>query len=101
MVLYEWDCEEVLNDEDETVVDHNHGTTLAEVQEFKRDLDDHNATGVIALVRDDDDGRTWAYLRADGTLPVYFEDAFHRPCARVPQRFHKETKRPETRRIHV
>ena len=87
-VEYEWDCETV--DTYGDIIEHTHGATHAEVKAwsaanpcepgFRRDL---------VLVRDDDEGRAWAYLE-DGKLPEFFQDAGLCNVSKVPQRFHRE-----------
>ena len=97
-VYYEWDCETVAAvDTDDAaendVLDHAHGATLAEVLRWSRqNPPDPGTRHDIVLVRDDDDGRSWAYMEDDGSLPEFFEDAYCRRVAKVPKRFHAETK---------
>lgn len=43
----------------------------------------------IGLVRNDDHGRTWAYI-SEGVLPEYFEDAYGERRTNVPKRYLKE-----------
>lgn len=87
--IYEWDFETI--DEDGDIVDHHHCATFAEVRKVAGRATE---PGRIVLVRDDDirSTREWAYLRDDGTLPERFEDAYQRPGALVPRRFHTEAR---------
>lgn len=87
-VDYEWDVETV-EIESEDIVDH----------EFCKDYADAKATAAtapgpghrhdIVLVRDDDNGRSWAYME-DGKLPSHFSDAYGNAVAKVPKRFTNE-----------
>lgn len=100
-VHYEWDVEEVTAAESESfeageVIDHYHQTSYADCIAFIRspvksfaalDVEYH-----ICVVRDDDNGRSWAYFH-DGMLPDNFEDAYQVPVAKVPKRFHDEVSR--------
>lgn len=94
-VCYEWDCEIVADIEsddfeDNEVIEHIHGDSYKWVREWSA----NNPCGSgrrydIVLVRDDDNGRSWAYIE-DGKLPEYFTDAFDRVTAKVPKRFVQE-----------
>lgn len=94
-VVYEWDVETVTaidseENEEGEILDHNHSATYAEA---KRDAAAAPLDGCIhriVLVRDDDKGRSWAYVDDDGSLDEYFEDAYENRTAKVPARFHKE-----------
>lgn len=55
-------------------------------------LSEEGMTSRIVLVRDDDKGRSWAYLE-DGELPSHFEDAYGVKVAKVPGRFHEEVSK--------
>lgn len=95
-VYYEWDVETIAvgetdKYEDGEVLDHHHCDTYAEAMEFAASEPDPGTRYVITLVRDDTDGRSWAYIE-DGELPEFFEDAYYFPVAKVPQRFVKELK---------
>ena len=98
MVVYEWDCETVASiDTDEfaegDVIEHAHAPTLRETLKWARDVPLEPGTRYeIVLVRDDDEGRSWAYLE-DGALPEYFLDAYNHRVAKVPKRFQAETAR--------
>lgn len=88
-VHYEWDAELVEGDD---IIDHNHGDTYAAVRmQVARERASLGAGQrfAIVLIRDSNSGRAWAYMEGD-TLPAYFEDAYGREVARVPQRFHAE-----------
>jgi hypothetical protein len=97
-VDYEWDVETVTDRESEQheegeVLDHNHTDSYAEALSWTRNFKPEDGERFqIVLVRDDNTGRSWAYMK-DGKLPEYFEDAFQRRTAKVPQRFHAEVAR--------
>jgi hypothetical protein len=99
MVVYEWDCETVGSiDTDEfaegDVIEHAHAPTLRETLKWAREEPLEPGTRYeIVLVRDDNEGRSWAYLEENGALPEYFLDAYDRRVAKVPKRFHAETAR--------
>lgn len=91
---YEWDCETVADGdrshEDGEVIDHAHGKTFRAVAAWA--AANPCAPGgryEFVLVRDDDGGRSWAYLK-NGKLPEYFKDAEGCDAAKVPKRFHAE-----------
>ena len=91
---YEWDVEEqTAEDSDENeageVLDHLFCTSYAEAKRQAARPASEGCKFVIVLVRDADDGRSWAYME-DGKLPTHFCDAYQSPVAKVPQRFHKE-----------
>lgn len=94
-VTYEWDCETVANGdspdfEDGEVIDHAHGASLAEVKKWaESNPPEAGFRHEFVLVRDDDEGRSWAYIEA-GKLPEYFTDADGADGAKLPQRFIKE-----------
>lgn len=96
MVEYEWDVEEVTAVDSEQyekgeVLDHWHWDTYSDCVKFvTRHKAPEGMEYHICIVRDDDAGRSWAYLNADGTLPENFLDAFDRYAAKVPKRFHQE-----------
>lgn len=100
-VIYEWDCELVADGdseeyENEDVIDHAHGDSFRDVlatAESRRARPEPGTKSAVVLVRDDDAGRSWAYLDDDGKLPEAFVDAYGREVAKVPQRFHKEVSR--------
>lgn len=80
---YEWIVEDV--DKFGDILDVHHADKLADLPA------DHE--GPRALVKDDQDGRAWAYLDAQGNLPEYFTDASERQTAKVPKRFHEEVQK--------
>ena len=87
-VVYEWDCETI--DEHGDIVEHMHGATYAEVKAWSlANTCKPGFTHSLVLVRDDDEGRAWAYIE-DGRLPEFCQDAASCKIARVPQRFHRE-----------
>lgn len=94
-VTYEWDCETVAAGdseqfEDGEVIDHAHGATYKEVLAWSAaNPPQAGFRHALVLVRDDDEGRSWAYVE-DGKLPQYFTDADGADAAKVPQRFHRE-----------
>ncbi len=94
-VSYEWDVETVQAAETQEyaagdILEHSHSDSYAESLNEVRTFAPHDGTGYrIVLVRDDDAGRSWAYME-DGKLPEFFEDAYGVETAKVPQRFHKE-----------
>lgn len=94
-VRYEWDVETVADgdsaeNEDGEILDHNHCESYAEARRIA-DMEPEDGTRhVIVLVRDDDEGRSWAYLDEDGKLPEYFEDAYNQPVRKVAKKFHEE-----------
>jgi hypothetical protein len=89
-VYYEWDVEEV--DEHEDIQNHNHTDSFAKAKAINEIPCEEGMTSRIVLVRDDDKGRSWAYLE-DGELPSHFEDAYGVKVAKVPERFHEEVSK--------
>jgi hypothetical protein len=97
-VVYEWDVEEVTaveSDEHEEgeVLEHFHQTCYADALAFSRTQPAEGCKYELVLVRDDDNGRSWAYCNEDGTLPSHFEDAYNNETAKVPKRFVVEVAR--------
>lgn len=94
-VIYEWDVETVADGdttdfEDGEVIDHYHVTSYKEAASYVRDNKaDDGFRFEVVLVRDDDEGRSWAYL-GDGKLPEFFTDADGADDAKVPQKFVRE-----------
>lgn len=93
-VCYEWDCESVANGDSDDfengeVLDHYHAETYAEVAQRALTVIEIQYRHEVVLVRDDDDGRSWAYV-TDGKLPERFTDANGADGAKVPNKFHKE-----------
>lgn len=94
MIVYEWDVEEVsalATDDYEKgeVIEHWHQSSFLDALKFSRTTPPEGSEYVIVLVRDDDNGRAWAYLE-DGKLPDYALDAADNKCGKIPVRFHKE-----------
>lgn len=92
-VQYEWDCETVADGdsadyEDGEVLDHSHAATYREAAEFAK-TPEAGTRYEIVLVRDDSEGRSWAYMDG-GKLPEHFTDASGKVRAKVPQRFRRE-----------
>lgn len=92
MVIYEWDVELVeIEGEggEDIIVDHDFYQSYkeAKVSASAKPEDGHRYD--MVLVRDDDKGREWAYMK-DGRLPEYFNDAYGNEGTRVPKKFHKE-----------
>ncbi len=90
-VVYEWDVETVAAaDTPELakgdVIDHYHCATYAEALTTAARTPEVGTLHEIVLVRDDDDGRAWAYV-IDGALPERFEDASGSEVQKVPARF--------------
>ena len=94
-VTYEWDCETVADGDsaeydDGEILDHVHDSRLREVRAWAdRYPCEPGRRYALVLVRDDDEGRSWAYV-TEGTLPDRFTDAYGADAATVPQRFHRE-----------
>ncbi len=96
-VEYEWDCEtqtsvDSAEHEEGEVLDHRHGESYAKVALDASAIPEPGERFAIVLVRDDEAGRSWAYVE-DGKLPDYFSDADGRNAAKVPKRFHVEVLR--------
>lgn len=92
-VVYEWDVETVAavesdDHEQDECVDHYHTESFAEAQRVAATQAPDGFRHQIVLVRDDDEGRSWAYV--NGKLPEFFTDADGHDTARVPKRFHAE-----------
>lgn len=87
-VTYEWDVETWGAEE---CLEHNHDDRLNERMR-KALADTSNGETRLVLVRDDDTGRAWAYVK-DGALPEYFTDAYECETTVVPKRFHEELAR--------
>lgn len=94
-VVYEWDVETVSvrdteDHEADECVDHAHQTSYAECLKFiERNTAGDGYKFIIVIVRDDDEGRSWAYIDEDG-LPEFFMDAMGDERRKVPARFHSE-----------
>lgn len=97
-VVYEWDVESVSAVDSEQyelgeVIDHHHTETFAEARAQAATPPEQGQRHEIVLVRDDDAGRSWAYLEPDEIMPDHFHDAEGRAVARVPMRFVAEIER--------
>lgn len=86
-VHYEWDIETWGEEE---CIDHDHRDRLHDFggEELTLAVAEDNGLRLV-LVRDDNNGRSWAYV-IDGELAPEFVDAYDRPVAKVPKRFHQE-----------
>lgn len=108
MVSYEWDIESWFIDKsgEEEIYEHDHRDRLYEwpidqlISAIHQDrepspFEDKSIICFtrLVLVRDADEGRSWAYVSDDGKLPEYFLDAYDRPTVKVPKRFHDELSR--------
>jgi len=97
-IRYEWDIETVCT-ESEDILDHDHRDRLAEfgieelIHAINQDTEPGNNFTRLVLVRDDDNGRSWAYVTDEGKMPEQFLDAYDRPVAKVPKRFVEEFNR--------
>lgn len=85
MVTYEWDIESYDGDE---IVDHNFGDNLKDIGLPVLQGDQ------LVLVRNDDDGRYWAYVEAN-MLPAFFsipqaDGKYYETTIKVPKKFHRE-----------
>lgn len=102
-VVYEWDVEtlaaaETDEHEEDEVIDHNHQTCYADAVREAALPAPEGFRFAIVLVRDDDDGRSWAYVGTNG-LPMRFTDANGGGGSLVPMRFAREVARvTESRR---
>lgn len=91
-VVYEWDVETVAvadtaDYEAGEVLEHWHQSSKADALRVAA-APAHPTQGYrVVLVRDDDAGRSWAYLGANGAMPTHFLDAYDRPTHLVPARF--------------
>lgn len=90
-VFYEWDVEIVeRNGEDLDVIEHLHQRNYqGTIDERTNRLDGPKHSYRTVLVRDDDAGRSWAYMEGK-KLPEYFIDSGGADTHKVPDRFHKE-----------
>ena len=87
-VYYEWDAEGVDRSTGDITAHHHTETALEMVEMFKSHPDDTD----MVLVRDDDNGRSWAYVK-DGKLPTHFENSYQVPGAKVPIKHQREFDR--------
>lgn len=89
---YEWDVETMEHGE---ILGRVHSDTALEAINYMRRNACLLETGqkfALVLVRDDDDGRSWTYVRSDGTLPPHFHDAYENEVAKMPRRFYDELR---------
>lgn len=91
-VVYEWDVEEFTDDEHEDIVQHYFCTKFSEALAISQAKPEEGCRRRVVLVRDDDEERSWAYLRDDATMPEFFENADGVECTRVPKRFKAEAR---------
>jgi hypothetical protein len=90
MVIYEWNIETIeVGDIDSTVVDNRFADKLSEYEPKHIINNDSDHRKMLVLVRDDDFGRSWAYV-IGGILLDKFVDANTQEVADVPKRFHTE-----------
>ena len=91
--IYEWIVEELMIDDsmqdDPDIVDITHCDSYNEAETVVKRLQRLSIPARIALTRDDEDGREWAYMKA-GMLPEHFETPFGSIGNKVPNKFHKE-----------
>lgn len=101
-VYYEWDVEEVATVDSkeyavDDVIDHSHSAKFAEAMADRARFIAAGVPGVeynVLLVRDDDEGRAWAYFYPeDNTLDEWFEDAYERRVCKMPKRYAEEVAR--------
>jgi hypothetical protein len=89
-ISYEWDIETISGRKDSRrseVLDHNHRQTLdGYTQDEIREALDPNSRKQLVLVRDDRDGRSWAYFCGKG-LDSHFRDAYGNEVVSVPKKF--------------
>lgn len=96
-VEYEWDVElqaAVDSDDHEEgeVLDHDHQLSYADAMKRAAMPTPDGFRSVIVLVRDDDAGRSWAYVE-NGKLAEKFSDANGSDVAKVPACFAKEVEK--------
>jgi len=96
-VRYEWDVEETAaadtdDHEEGECFDHRFCESYKEVLAVAATTPPEGTAWRPVLVRDDDAGRSWAYME-NGKLPSHFEDAYGTPVAKVPKRFVDEVAR--------
>lgn len=94
-ILYEWDVEEVTSEESDShdkgeVVEHWFQDSFADCVKQCSKPPYPGTEWVTVLVCTTDDSRSWAYLKDDGALPEYFEDAYQHRTRKVPKCFHTE-----------
>ena len=97
MVSYEWVVESVTaaetpDHEANEIIDVHHFDSYREAVALANAPADDGCKWEVALVRDHDGDRAWAYI-ADGVLPPIFRDAYGNECSRVPRRYIAEVAR--------
>lgn len=102
-VYYQWDVEEIANEQltsfgqefdKDDVMEHYHQTSFKDCQVFIKGIcwETDNTRLQIVLVRDDDESRSWAYMEGN-KLPEFFINAYGNETTKVPKRFHKEVEK--------
>jgi hypothetical protein len=87
---YEWCCETTTAARGE-IIDYFYADKLIEVLEWMAaNPPDARTRHEVVLVRDDQRGRSWAYMSDDFKLPARFKDADDTEWSRVPTRFSSE-----------
>lgn len=104
-VVYEWDVETlVATDTDEheegEVISHRHQTCYVDALREAAYSAPEGFLFAIVLVRDDADGRSWAYVDEAG-LPGRFTDANGVDGRRVPIRFAREVAKATSPRREI
>ena len=92
---YEWDVEEV-EAESEDIAEHWFQPNFARAKALAGMKPSDGCFYRIVLVRDGANGRSWAYLNDDGTMPTRFKDAYGVELTKVPARFLKEVELAST-----
>lgn len=93
-VSYEWDVEtvETYEDGNNDVHEHYHCESYAEAVRWKSQQPERPGISYeIVLVRDDDEGRSWAYV-TDGILPEWAQDAYECRTGKIPKRYRDEVQ---------
>ena len=83
-VTYEWDIETI--DDHGDIVDHNHCNNARDMIRWYKD---NPANQDMVLVRDNEYGRSWAYVKGR-KLPESFLDANLVPVGKVPMNYQRE-----------
>lgn len=96
-VSYEWDVETVaacdmafhaIGD----IIEHDFCHDYQEARDKASVTPPEGFRYQVVLVRDNDQGRSWAYMEGD-VLPSTFLDAYDKVTDSVPQRFHHEVRK--------
>lgn len=87
---YEWDIE-TFDPATGDILDHDFADTLGDLMTPLRAFEPNQR---LVLVRNDDSGRQWAYIK-DGKLPEFFsvpeaDGNEYETATPVPRRFHRE-----------